>query len=313
MSNRFANGANAFGFCDVCGFRFPLKRLKNLVVKTKRVAIRACPQCWVKDQPQLQLGMYPVADPQAIRDPRPEPFGESRNIYWGWAPVSSAEMEVFLGDVTTTITSYPLPPTAKWTLPSYGGTLSDSDSVWTLTSSASSQFTGVASDTNIVGKKYCEFEMVSKTSNLIYQSFGVARVSVPMFPSATFNNSNNYSMFSRLPNGFGGCGLGISGLGTAGSLSTNLAYGFAPGTRVGIAVDQTQGRIWYRIAGSWVQGDPSTDTNPTHTFTPGADSWLFVSSMYSCNVSVTHTFAVRIYSAAYEFTGSIPSGFTAYG
>ncbi len=72
MSNRFANGRKAFGFCDVCGFRFDLKKLKNLVVKTKQTQIKACPQCWTPDQPQLQLGMYPVADPQAIRDPRPD-------------------------------------------------------------------------------------------------------------------------------------------------------------------------------------------------------------------------------------------------
>jgi hypothetical protein len=72
MANRFANGAKAFSFCDVCGFRFDLKKLKNLVVKTKQTQIKACPQCWTPDQPQLQLGMYPVADPQAIRDPRPD-------------------------------------------------------------------------------------------------------------------------------------------------------------------------------------------------------------------------------------------------
>lgn len=104
MSNRFANGPRAFGFCDLCGFRFDLKRLKNLVVKTKRTEIRACPQCWVPDQPQLQLGMYPVADPQAIRDPRPDTntwyqsgvladgsIGTgSRVIEWGWAPVGGS-------------------------------------------------------------------------------------------------------------------------------------------------------------------------------------------------------------------------------
>lgn len=72
MANRFANGRKAFSFCDVCGFRFDLKKLKNLVVKTKQTQIKACPQCWVPDQPQLQLGMYPIADPQAIRDPRPD-------------------------------------------------------------------------------------------------------------------------------------------------------------------------------------------------------------------------------------------------
>lgn len=72
MSNRFANGSRAFGFCDYCGFRFNLKVLKKLVVKTKQVQYKVCPQCWTPDQPQLQLGMYPVEDPQAIRDPRPD-------------------------------------------------------------------------------------------------------------------------------------------------------------------------------------------------------------------------------------------------
>lgn len=72
MANRFANGAKAFGFCDYCNFRFPLKKLKNEVVKTKQTQIRACPQCWSMDHPQLLLGTFPVSDPQAIRDPRPD-------------------------------------------------------------------------------------------------------------------------------------------------------------------------------------------------------------------------------------------------
>jgi hypothetical protein len=104
MSNRFANGAKAFGYCDVCGFRFDLKKLKNLVVKTKQTQIKACPQCWTPDHPQLQLGMYPVSDPQAIRDPRPDTntwysSGQtvidtigigSRVIEWGWAPIGGS-------------------------------------------------------------------------------------------------------------------------------------------------------------------------------------------------------------------------------
>jgi hypothetical protein len=105
MTNRFANGAKAFGFCDLCGFRFDLKKLKNLVVKTKQTQIKACPQCWTPDHPQLQLGMYPVSDPQAIRDPRPDTNtwyasgvntagfpSEGMLVYqWGWAPVGGSQ------------------------------------------------------------------------------------------------------------------------------------------------------------------------------------------------------------------------------
>jgi hypothetical protein len=104
MSNRFANGRKALAFCDVCGFRFDLKRLKNLVVKTKETQIKACPQCWTPDQPQLQLGMYPISDPQAIRNPRPDTntwYQSGVNAIgnvsegmlvtqWGWNPIGGA-------------------------------------------------------------------------------------------------------------------------------------------------------------------------------------------------------------------------------
>ena len=70
MSNQFASGKYAIAQCDRCNFRYKLKQLKSLVIKTKNVNILVCPECWEKDQPQLQLGMYPVYDPQAIRNPR---------------------------------------------------------------------------------------------------------------------------------------------------------------------------------------------------------------------------------------------------
>ena len=111
MSNRFASGKNAISECDRCGFRYKLKELKKLTIKTKQVNIKVCPTCWEPDQPQLQLGMYPVDDPQALRDPRRDnsyyqagytglqltlntDFGDpsegSRIIQWGWAPVGGA-------------------------------------------------------------------------------------------------------------------------------------------------------------------------------------------------------------------------------
>jgi hypothetical protein len=111
MGNRFSSGKNSIAECDRCGFRFKLKVLKKLVIKTKQVTIKVCPTCWEPDQPQLQLGMYPVQDPQAVREPRPDvsyrqagytglqltlntdfgdPSGGSRIIQWGWAPVGGA-------------------------------------------------------------------------------------------------------------------------------------------------------------------------------------------------------------------------------
>jgi hypothetical protein len=103
MPNQFSSGKFAISQCDRCGFRFKLKQLKKLTIKTKQVNILVCPECWEQDQPQLQLGMYPVNDPQAVRNPRPDttyvvagvgPDGEqtggSRIIQWGWNPVGGA-------------------------------------------------------------------------------------------------------------------------------------------------------------------------------------------------------------------------------
>lgn len=103
MGNRYASGKNAIAICDMCGFRYRLRQLTELVVKTKKINMLVCPECWVPDQPQLQLGMYPVDDPQALRNPRRDstyvtagvnvngfPTGGSRDIQWGWAPVGGA-------------------------------------------------------------------------------------------------------------------------------------------------------------------------------------------------------------------------------
>lgn len=113
MATQFASGRFAIAECDRCAFRFKLVELKKLTIKTKNVSIKVCPECWEMDQPQLQLGMYPVNDPQAVREPRRDnsyyqsgnngldvnltggptllgygtPSGGSRVVQWGWNPV----------------------------------------------------------------------------------------------------------------------------------------------------------------------------------------------------------------------------------
>ena len=103
MTTMFSSGRFAIAECDRCGFRYKLTALKNLTIKTKNVSIKVCPECWEPDQPQLQLGMYPVNDPQAVREPRPDNSyvasgldilgnisGGSRVFQWGWAPVGGS-------------------------------------------------------------------------------------------------------------------------------------------------------------------------------------------------------------------------------
>ena len=127
MPNQFASGRHSIAECDRCGQRFKLKQLKSLTIKTKKVNILVCPECWEPDQPQLSIGLYPINDPQAIRNPRPDgsylvsgldvegdPSGGSRIFQWGWAPVGGARdggltpnnlnLQITLGTVTVATT-----------------------------------------------------------------------------------------------------------------------------------------------------------------------------------------------------------------
>ena len=116
MPNKFASGKYAIAQCDRCNFRYMLKDLRTQTVKTKPYKVKVCKSCWDPDHPQLQLGMYPVNDPQAVREPRPDNSyyasgvsglqtlngngtsvnevgyqeGGSRVFQWGWNPVGGA-------------------------------------------------------------------------------------------------------------------------------------------------------------------------------------------------------------------------------
>ena len=142
MPTKFASAKHSIAECDRCGQRYKLKELRIQTLKTKPYKVKVCRECWDPDQPQLQLGMYPVNDPQAVRDPRPDvsytvsgntglytsdvastnvnnagvPSGGSRIIQWGWNPVGGAranddfltpnnlQLQVSIGQVTVTTT-----------------------------------------------------------------------------------------------------------------------------------------------------------------------------------------------------------------
>ena len=106
MGNRFASGKNSIAECDRCGQQFKLKKLKTEIIKTKQYNLLVCPECWDPDHPQLLLGMFPVDDPQAVRNPRRDTTyytsgvnvggyssGGSRDIQWGWNPVGGSSFQ----------------------------------------------------------------------------------------------------------------------------------------------------------------------------------------------------------------------------
>lgn len=116
---KYASGKHAIAECDRCNFRFKLKELRILTVKDRPYRIKVCKECWEPQQPQLLLGTFPVVDPQAVRDPRPDvsyfvsgnnglytsdvastnvdnagvPSGGSRIIQWGFNPVGGSRLD----------------------------------------------------------------------------------------------------------------------------------------------------------------------------------------------------------------------------
>ena len=72
MGTKFAAGKKAFGYCDISGKRTKLSELKDVYRKGAKTGLKACPEYWDADHPQNKLGEFPVYDPQALRDPRPD-------------------------------------------------------------------------------------------------------------------------------------------------------------------------------------------------------------------------------------------------
>lgn len=125
MTQAFASGKHAFGFCDRCGFRVEYPSFQEQYVNLLPTGLRVCFECLDVDHPQLQLGRVPMDDPQALRyarvdntffAPGNEGSNGSRMIQWGWNPVGGGEAYDFnltpnllvstslMGTVTITVT-----------------------------------------------------------------------------------------------------------------------------------------------------------------------------------------------------------------
>lgn len=103
MTSRFASEKIAFGFCDICGFRYPLKKLRTQTVKGRIINERVCPDDWSKDHPQLWVGAYPIDDPQALSNSRPDTnLNESRGFF-AYNPVATQTINTTLNSVFITI------------------------------------------------------------------------------------------------------------------------------------------------------------------------------------------------------------------
>ena len=162
----------------------------------------------------------------------------------------------------------------------------------------------------ITAQVYCEFEVVFQTNDSNYHAFGIYRTSIG---NPGILGTGNVQVFSRAPNySSGGCGLGLDGLSINGTATTNSAYAFIPGDRIGLAIDGATGKGWVRKnGGAWIGGgNPTTGTSPSFTFTPAAD-WVFSHVNYTCGAAGTQVNA-RIYPSAATQLTAAPSGFLPY-
>lgn len=153
--------------------------------------------------------------------------------------------------------------------------------------------------TPLTGKVYCEFTIPVRQ--------GVCPIGIGIDNGVcnVFYNAGSWTMFS----GNGQCGLPASGLGTDGTESSNAAYSFAVGVRIGIAFDAITGNLWYSKDGVWVQGDPGAGTSPSQTIPVATRYWHV--SRYSCNIA-SGTNQILIHPRVADQLYPVPSGFIAY-
>lgn len=98
MADKFSSGRWALGTCDMCAQVFKLHQLRPEIFNLRRTGFLVCEACWDLDQPQLQVGKYPINDPQALRNPRVDThLIESREL-WGWAPVGNESTNIVCED-----------------------------------------------------------------------------------------------------------------------------------------------------------------------------------------------------------------------
>jgi|TARA_R100000426_G_scaffold27203_3_gene22858 hypothetical protein len=112
MSNPYARGKYAYGYCDRTGFRYPLKDLVFEIQNGVRTGLRVGRDVVDPDQPQNFLGRIRIFDPQSLRDPRPDRSLQESRGFFNWPTVGdggdppdgtgSMKLTVSLGSVTVT-------------------------------------------------------------------------------------------------------------------------------------------------------------------------------------------------------------------
>jgi hypothetical protein len=86
----FANGKYAFGFCDRTGFRYKIKDLVPQIKAGRMTGLMVGKDMLDEDQPQNFLGrLGSYADPQALRDARPDLAQDNSRKMFAFGPVGN--------------------------------------------------------------------------------------------------------------------------------------------------------------------------------------------------------------------------------
>lgn len=99
MSKAFASGKHAFGYCDRCGFRYKLSRLKKEKQNETTQNLLVCQDCFDPDHPQNRLGRIDYSDAIGLREPRPDLSANSSRSMGGFNPVNGFQISVEIGRV----------------------------------------------------------------------------------------------------------------------------------------------------------------------------------------------------------------------
>jgi hypothetical protein len=238
----FASGKNARAACDRCGRYYRLPELKGETYKQRPVNNRVCPDCFDPDHPQLMLGTFPINDPQAVRDPRPD---------------STYTLSGLDSDGYTAPGSRAFPQ--AWNEDDMASGLSlDTYASLVVTTNATAYKVVRSQNSHTAGKFYWQAYLYRGTA-----------------PAAGFATADAV-LTTQLGTDDQGFGLYVDGVALHDNESAATGLTWGAGTWVRFAIDFDEGKVWVGDESGWV-GDPEAGSDETWTFTAGAE--LYAAAM----------------------------------
>ncbi len=106
MATRFASSKGKISFCDLCGQRCDLDKLKKIYIMGKLINTKRCPECWDPDHPQNFIPILTPPklnnDPQALREPRPDTNRNESCSDFAYNPIATQQLNFSLNNIRIT-------------------------------------------------------------------------------------------------------------------------------------------------------------------------------------------------------------------